>query len=76
MKSQLGLVSPIICFIASAMFDYKFGVIVALLSLMIGCLIVLIVMLINNKEKAVIRRNTKNKSNFDRRNTNDRRITV
>ena len=68
MNSQYGLISPIICFVASAMFDYKFGVIVGLISLLIGCLVMLIVVINNRRDKKTIRRRKRNGKNIERVN--------
>ena len=76
MDSQYGLVSPFICFVASAMFKYQFGVIVGLISLLIGCLVMLIVVINNRRDKKTIRRRKRNGKNIERRNTNDRRTVV
>ena len=76
MNSQYGLVSPIICFIASAMYDYKFGVVVELFSLLIGCLIMLIVVLNKGRDKNPVLKRKKGWRRFERRNINDRRFVV
>lgn len=76
MNSQYGLVSPIICFIASAMFDYKFGVVVGLLCFLIGCLIMLIVVLMKKRDKKPVPKRKKGWRRFERRNINDRRLVV
>ena len=76
MESQYGLVSPIICFVASAMFKYQFGAIVALFSILIGCLIMLIVVLIKGRDKKPVPKRKKGWRRFERRNINDRRVAV